>query len=163
LSLLSKGGAFVPAGVWPEEFDGAYLYGDFVFGEMYLMKDAGTPEYRTCNPPSSNKDVSDFTEFGQIVNMGFGPYGNTQALYYSGVLEIRRVTYVGDGNRSPYAIILAEPTSGQVGVEVMFSGAGSTDPDGDGLSFEWDFDGDGVVDLRSQIPPISTVRLVFTM
>jgi PKD repeat protein len=136
----------VPTGVWSEEYDGAYLYADFAFGKIYLMKDNGTPECRTCDPPISNKEVSDIAEHIQIVNLGFGPYGNTQALYFSTVFEIRRITYVGDGNRSPYAIILAEPTSGQVGMEVMFSAAGSTDPDGDGLSFEWDFDGDSVVD-----------------
>lgn len=126
----------MPTGVWSEEYDGAYLYADFVFGKIYLMKDNGTPECRTCDPPISNREVSEITEHFQIVNLGFGPYGNTQALYFSTVFEIRRITYVGDGNRTPYAIILAEPTSGQVGMEVMFSAAGSTDPDGDGLSFE---------------------------
>lgn len=150
-----QGAAFVPDGIWPEQYDGAYLYADFVYGKIYIMKDTGTSECRTCNPPVSGKEVTDLTEYYQIVNIGFGPFGNTQALYYTGVYDIRRVAYIGDGNRSPDAVILAEPTSGPVGMTVMFSGAGSNDPDGDGLGIAWDFDGDGVVD--STIPNTSYV------
>jgi len=92
-------------------------------------------------------DVDVFTDYDRILTIKFGPYGDTQALYYSGVPgAIRRVTYVGSGNRSPEAVILADPTSGPVGMGVQFSGAASADPDGDSLSFEWDFDGDGVID-----------------
>lgn len=29
------GGAFVPNGVWPKEYDDAYLFADFVFGDIY--------------------------------------------------------------------------------------------------------------------------------
>lgn len=140
------GGTFVPNGIWPEEYNGAYMYADFVFGKIYVLKDVGLPGCITCNPPESGMQVTEFTEWFQIVNMDFGPYRDTQALYYTGVYEIRRVSYVGDGNRSPDAIILAEPSEGPVGMTVMFSGAGSNDPDGDGLTFQWDFDGDGVVD-----------------
>jgi PKD repeat protein len=81
------------------------------------------------------------------MNIKFGPYDKTQALYYSGIPGvIRRVVYVGDGNRSPEAVILADPTEGPVGVQVQFSGAGSSDLDVDGLKFGWDLDGDGVID-----------------
>jgi glucose/arabinose dehydrogenase/PKD repeat protein len=141
------GGAFVPKGAWPAEYDGAYLYGDYVFGTIYLMRDSGTPPCITCDPPVSNKDVIPFTTYYRILTLKFGPYNGGQTLYYSGIPgAIRRVVYVGDGNRSPEAVILAEPIEGPVGAEVTFSGAGSSDFDGDTLSFEWDFDGDGVVD-----------------
>jgi glucose/arabinose dehydrogenase len=141
------GGAFVPNGIWPHEYDGAYLFGEYVFGHIYILRDTGEPPCITCDPPVSNMDVEVFTDYDRVLTVKFGPYGDTQALYYSGVPgAIRRVTYVGDGNRSPEAVILADPISGPVGVTVQFSGAGSADPDGDGLSFEWDFNGDGVVD-----------------
>lgn len=140
----------MPKGVWPAEYDGAYLYGDYVFGTIYLMKDSGTPACITCDPPISNKDVVPFTTYYRILTVKFGPYAGSETMYYSGIPgAIRRVVYVGSGNRSPEAVALAEPTSGPVGVTVQFSGAGSSDSDGDTLSFEWDFNGDGVVDSTS--------------
>lgn len=94
-------------------------------------------------------DVEVFTDYDRILTVKFGPYGDTQALYYMANGDFRRVTYVGDGNRSPEAVILANPTSGPVGMTVQFSGASSQDPDNDGLSFAWDFDEDGAVDDTS--------------
>ena len=32
------GGSFVPNGIWPEEYNGAYLYADFVFGKIYTSQ-----------------------------------------------------------------------------------------------------------------------------
>lgn len=140
----------MPKGAWPAEYDGAYLYGDYVFGTIYLLKDSGVPACITCNPPESNMDVVPFTTYYRILTVKFGPYAGSETLYYSGIPgAIRRVVYVGDGNRSPTALAVADPAEGPVGVTVQFIGAGSTDSDGDTLSFAWDFDGDGVVDSTS--------------
>ena len=45
-------------------------------------------------------------------------------------------------NQNPTAVINATPTQGQAPLDVKFSGTQSHDPDGDTLSFLWDF-GDG--------------------
>ena len=45
-------------------------------------------------------------------------------------------------NRSPVAAIVANPTSGQAPLTVQFSGTSSIDPDGDTLTYTWNF-GDG--------------------
>ena len=45
-------------------------------------------------------------------------------------------------NQAPQAIADADRTSGKAPLMVNFTGAGSTDPDGDTLSYHWDF-GDG--------------------
>jgi len=45
-------------------------------------------------------------------------------------------------NHAPVAVAGADTTSGKVSLTVNFSGAGSSDPDGDALAFAWDF-GDG--------------------
>ncbi|MDQ2678963.1 MAG: PKD domain-containing protein, partial [Actinomycetota bacterium] len=48
----------------------------------------------------------------------------------------------GGGNLAPTASVTATPDSGTAPLEVEFSSAGSVDPDGTILSYEWDF-GDG--------------------
>src|SRR6185295_9759118 len=46
---------------------------------------------------------------------------------------------VNNVNRAPVADA-GDPYSGTVGVAVNFNGTGSSDPDGDALTFAWDFD-----------------------
>ena len=54
---------------------------------------------------------------------------------------IRKVVYT-PGNASPIARLDANPTSGPAPLDVSFSGSRSSDPDGDPLSYSWEF-GDG--------------------
>jgi glucose/arabinose dehydrogenase/PKD repeat protein len=132
------GGAFVPNGIWPAAFDNTYLYGDFVCGKIIRL----TPQQ------TGGFTASDFvTGLGtsSITSMQFGPYGSTQALYYMNFLnggEVRRIAFIGTANRAPTAVASANPTSGPAPLTVSFDGSGSTDPDGDALTYEWDF-GDG--------------------
>jgi glucose/arabinose dehydrogenase/PKD repeat protein len=65
--------------------------------------------------------------------------------------SIRRIVY-SPGNASPVAVGSAAPTSGRSPLDVSFTGSSSTDPDGDPLSYEWDF-GDGTAH-SSQANPI---------
>ncbi|MGH2925424.1 MAG: PKD domain-containing protein, partial [Solirubrobacterales bacterium] len=75
------------------------------------------------------------------VDLQIGPDGN---LYYADLTggTIRRISYAS-GNQSPIAVAKATPTSGGVPLKVTFDGFGSSDPDGDHLSFSWDLNGDG--------------------
>jgi hypothetical protein len=54
--------------------------------------------------------------------------------------EIRRISYA---NNPPNAVATANPTSGPAPLTVQFNGSGSSDPDGDALSYSWDLNGDG--------------------
>ena len=130
------GGAFVPAGVWPDEYAGAYLYGDYVCGKIFVLKQRG--------------GVWSATQFasgdsGGPTGMIFGPYQGTQALYYTTYNaggQVRRVASTASSNRAPVAVISATPTYGAAPLTVNFSATGSNDPDGDTLTYEWNF-GDG--------------------
>ena len=48
----------------------------------------------------------------------------------------------GPTNLAPIVVLTADPTAGTVPLVVEFSSAGSTDPDGTIVSYEWNF-GDG--------------------
>ena len=63
------------------------------------------------------------------------------------------LSVAGDpGNLPPVASLDAEPNSGLAPLDVSFDASASYDPDGTLVSYEWDFDGDAVVDLTTEQP-----------
>jgi len=148
-----SGGAFVPKGIWPKEYDNKYLFADFIFQKIFTLSESGDG-CRDCSPPRPDFERDTFKstkDTGQPVQLTFGPYKNTQALYYSlwavdeGGYSIRRIVYEGGENRknrSPDAEIKIEDKIFNINEDIIFDGSSSSDPDGNELSFEWDF-GDG--------------------
>jgi glucose/arabinose dehydrogenase len=139
-------GAFVPNGLWTPDFDGTYLYGDFVCGKIIRL----TPV------TGGGFTATDFvTGLGasSISGMIFGPSGSTQALYYLNypTREVRRITFTGTANRAPRAVATADVTSGPTPLTVHFDGSASSDPDLDPLTYDWDF-GDGSAHSNSATP-----------
>ena len=63
-------------------------------------------------------------------------------------------TFVAD--RSPNAVIDASRMRGPVPLTVQFSGARSTDPEGQPLTYSWDLDGDGVFGDSTVVAPVFT-------
>jgi glucose/arabinose dehydrogenase/chitodextrinase len=87
--------------------------------------------------------------YGDIVSLTEGPDG---ALYYLdlgytdttgtfGVSKVRRIRYISS-NQPPVVVASASPRSGPVPLNVSFSSAGSSDSEGDPITYSWDF-GDG--------------------
>ena len=88
---------------------------------------------------------------GDIVYLIEGPDG---ALYYLdlgyadttgtyGISKLRRIRYLAS-NQAPVALASANKTSGPAPLAVTFSSAGSNDPEGQPITYSWDF-GDGSV------------------
>jgi PKD repeat protein len=141
------GGAFVPDGIWPSTYDGGYLYGDYTCGQIFLLQPNGSGGY-TSSPFA--------TGLGAVVDLGFGPTASGQALYYTdyGAGEIRRITFTGTTNRSPTAAVTATPTAGPLPLAVSFDGTGSSDPDGDAITYIWNF-GDGSAPVQNTTGRVS--------
>ena len=132
------GGAFVPAGIWPAEYDGSYLFGEYVCGKIFKLTPNGSGGY-------TGSEFATGLGSSSAVAMIFGPYQSTQALYYTsyaGGGQIHRVRYTGQQNRNPVAAAVATPVTGEAPLDVSFDASGSTDPDNDPLTYSWSF-GDG--------------------
>jgi PKD repeat protein len=108
-----------------------------VCGKLFLLKGSG-----------SNYTATEFaTGLGNssAVHLTFGPDGTGQSLYYTtfaGGGQVRLVRYVGNGNRAPVASFTATPNSGALPLVVNLDASASRDPDGDSLTYSWNF-GDG--------------------
>jgi len=109
------GGAFVPNELWPEVYSGQYLFADFIFRTISLLREDPEQLCRDCSPPTpafSKELFSDLKDIGQPLQMTFGPYKDTQALYYSlwapkDEFSIRRIIYVG-GNDPDESNVVGE-------------------------------------------------------
>ncbi len=130
------GGVFVPNGLWPG-FNGAYLFGDYVCGKIFKLVPSGSSY--------SASVLATGLGSSSAVHLAFGPYGKSQALYYTtyaGGGQVRRISYSGTSNAAPQVVASATPTYGAAPLTVSFSASGSRDPEGGVLSYRWSF-GDG--------------------
>ncbi|WP_328862238.1 ThuA domain-containing protein [Streptomyces sp. NBC_00306] len=125
---------------FPEAYDGDFFAGEF--GRRWIKRieqgEDGAVQSINAVPWTGT----------QIMDMAFGPDGALYVLDYgtawfggdenSGLYRIENAT----GGRSPVAEASASKTSGKAPLKVAFSSAGTTDGDGDALTYAWDF-GDG--------------------
>lgn len=90
------GGAFVPRGIWPASFDGAYLFADWRCGQIFQLPP-------NAKGPALPAPIVSELGIGSITAMRFGPNGDGQALYYSTLLndgQIHRIVYTGTRTNS---------------------------------------------------------------
>ncbi|MBT3149395.1 lectin [Streptomyces sp. CHD11] len=125
---------------FPAEYDGNFFAGEF--GRRWIKRiEAGGD--------GTVQSINSFPWTGtQVMDMAFGPDGALYVLDYgtgyfngdanSALYRIEHVT----GGRAPVAQARASTTSGGAPLTVTFSSAGTSDPDGDALTYAWAF-GDG--------------------
>ncbi|MFE4799955.1 ThuA domain-containing protein [Streptomyces sp. NPDC056708] len=105
--------------------------------------------------------INDFLssqKFNKPMDMTFGPDGSLYVLEWGSSFGggnndsgLYRIDYA-QGQRAPVAKAAASATDGPVPLKVDFSSEGSNDPDGDTLTYAWDFDGDGTYDSTDANP-----------
>ena len=82
--MAITGGAFVPNGVWSQEYDGAYLFADLTCGKIFALRPASGGGWTQTEFGSGFGDYS-------LITMTFGPPSTQQFLYY--------VTWNGPGQQ----------------------------------------------------------------
>ncbi|MFF5788736.1 PQQ-dependent sugar dehydrogenase [Streptomyces sp. NPDC012693] len=125
---------------FPQEYDGDYFAGEFGRRWIRRIESGGDGSVQSISPvPWSGT---------QVMDMAFGPDGALYVLdygtgYFSGDANsaLYRIEHV-TGGHAPVAQATADVTSGKAPLAVSFSSAGSSDADGDALTYAWTF-GDG--------------------
>ena len=98
--LFVTGGAFVPNGVWPESFDGGYLFADGAFGDVWLRRADGSVDF--ANP---------FLTASRPTDLTFAHDQRGAALWY--------VQQNGEVHRVTYALPSAPADSGPLRYEAL--------------------------------------------
>jgi glucose/arabinose dehydrogenase/PKD repeat protein len=136
-SVAGTSFAFSSGGSYPAEYRGALFFADYTRRCIWAIPtgEDGLP------------DISKRRTFvggaAQPVDLQIGPGGDLFYVDLGGT--IRRIRYFNQ-NQPPIAVADASPTSGAAPLTVAFNGTGSSDADGDALTYAWDLDGDGAFD-----------------
>jgi glucose/arabinose dehydrogenase/PKD repeat protein len=153
-------GGFIYRGTqFPSQYFGSYFFADYSQNWIKrLTLDASNQVTGVFNfePPNGAPDGP----YGDIVYLCQGPDG---ALYYVdlgfsdttgevGISKIRRIRWVSN-NQPPTVVTSAQPTEGPAPLTVTFSSAGTSDPEGDPLTYSWAF-GDNTT--STQANPVHT-------
>ncbi len=140
-----SGLAFYKTGPYPDTYDGALFFADSSRNCIWAMKKG------TNGLPDPAKRSTFVAGAAVPVDLQIGPNGD---LFYVDLIggTIRRIQYFS-ANQPPVARATANPTNGAVPLTVNFDATGSSDPDGDSLSYAWDLDGDGAYDDATEPKP----------
>jgi glucose/arabinose dehydrogenase len=128
------GGPQYEGRTYPTTYRGKLFFGDFNAGFL-----------KTLSPgPNGQLAATAFAEDWHGVDLEQAPDGNLVYLDYgtgaAGTGAVKEIE--SPPNRSPVAVAGADTRSGQAPLTVHLDGSRSSDPDGDSLTYRWDF-GDG--------------------
>lgn len=151
------GGPSYQGDQYPAGYHDAIFYGDYVTGVLKRLVPNGSGGLTSVDFASGlgypDHTLVGLTEEPGTRNVVFVDSGD----FTPGTGTVRRIVY-SPGNLSPIPKLSAAPTySAAVPVTVNFSAVGSSDPDGDQLSYAWEF-GDGATGSGLTISHQYTVK-----
>jgi glucose/arabinose dehydrogenase len=154
----AMGGVFYTHADFPAEYRNTCFFGDYPSGWI-----------RSLGVDGNDKPVAvrNFVDEGAVV-VAMATHPTEGGLYYVNFYpsEIRKVVYNAPANRAPVALVYADKTSGPGPLTIQFDGSGSYDPDGQPLSYLWNF-GDGttstLVRPAHTFPPGSPTKYTVTL
>jgi glucose/arabinose dehydrogenase/regulation of enolase protein 1 (concanavalin A-like superfamily) len=151
-SAAAVGGPIYRAGMFPAEYKGSLFFADYAQGFIKRIK---------LDAAGNSTGVVDFdTNAGSVVDMKIAPDGSMYYItYYPG--RLYRVSY-NTGNQVPTANATADKTKGLEPLTVNFSSAGSSDPDGQPLTYLWNF-GDGTTSTAANPTKTFTAKGTYTV
>jgi glucose/arabinose dehydrogenase/PKD repeat protein len=130
-------GDFYKGTNFPTQYRGAYFFGDYSSNwiKVAVVHDNSTHQLH---------QILDFAPAGYckgLVDLEYCPLDGSMFYVNINTGDIQKIT-AAVTNRPPVAAIGSDKTSWTSPLTVAFSSAGSSDPDGNPITYEWDF-GDG--------------------
>lgn len=120
---------------YPDIYNGRYFFANTSQGNLYTADSEGN--FQQFGPTGAYQWTVDLKE---------GPDGNIWGLkLFPG--ELYKIVSTGNGiNNDPVADAEISQTADEGAFTAILDAGSSSDPDGDLISYEWDFESDGIVD-----------------
>ncbi|WP_337043238.1 PQQ-dependent sugar dehydrogenase [Emticicia sp. 17c] len=122
---------------FPDYYEGKWLIVEFMRGWIMSVTMDENGNYKSMERFMPN------TDFGSAIDIDFAPDGDLYVLEYGTAwfkgndnARLVKVEY-NAGNRKPDVQIAADKIGGAIPLKVSLSAEGTTDADGDALSYEW--------------------------
>jgi len=140
---------------WPRYFDGVPIFYEWTRDALFEFRLDRRGRFDQIRPllatiPVANPIDLQFGADGALYVLEYGDGFNLE----NANAQLSRIDYVRE-NFTPVPVVTASAAFGFAPLTVQLSSAGTVDPDGDALSFEWDFDNDGVVDATEPNPSVT--------
>jgi glucose/arabinose dehydrogenase len=141
------GGTYYSGTAFPTEWRNTYFFGDY---SSNWIKTA------SLDANGNVTQVRDFLPAGGangVVDIDYNPLDGSLYFININTSEVMKIGY--GGNRPPVAVLSANTLTGSSPLTVSFKGDGSTDPNGDALTYTWNF-GDGTTSTQANPTKVFT-------